>query len=87
MFAEDVFDLGRLWERDLVFFDVPEDLVNLKDHVLAALDGVVVWFVEIVGGCIKELNKVFGGQFGDYAVGVFRWDEQLIVAHRRRPEQ
>lgn len=78
--------MGRFREWNLVFFDVLEDLVDLKDDILTSLDGVVVWLVESIRCSIKEFHKVFRSQLGDHTVGIFRRDEEFIVAHGRRPE-
>jgi hypothetical protein len=81
LFVEDLLDLGHLGQRDLVFLEMAENHVDLRDHVFATSDGVVVRLVEAVGGGVQELHKVLGREFGYNAVSILCGDEQLVVTH------
>lgn len=86
MFFEDSFDEWYIWEFNIELAYEFEDLVDFVDDFFAASYGVVVGFMEVVGGCIQELDETMRGQFGDNVVGVFLGDVQLVVLHEGRTE-
>jgi hypothetical protein len=84
---EHAFNEGDLGQVDVEAADEPEDDVDLGDDLLAAVDGVVVGLVEVVGGGVEEFDEAVRGQLGDHLVGVLLRDVQLVVLHQCRPEQ
>lgn len=87
MLFEDAFDVGDVGEVEGVAAHLAEGLVDLGDDFLAALDGVVVGLVEVVGGCVGELDEGVRRQLADHAVRHLLRDVHLVVLHRFRTEQ
>jgi hypothetical protein len=87
MLFEDPVDVGDVGQVHLVAAHLVEGLVDLGDDFLAALDGVVVGFVEVVGGCVGELDEGVRGQLADNAVRHLLGNVHLVVLHGGRTEQ
>lgn len=87
MELKEFFNVRSNWERNLVFFDLLESMVDFVKDVFASFDIIVEWFVEIIRSCIDELYKLLGSEFGDCIIGLFCRDVKFIVSHRSRSEQ
>lgn len=81
VFLKDLLDDGYVRKRDIVLPDLLEDLIDLTHNLLASLDGVGVWLMEVVGGSVKEFHKTMGCKFRHHLVGLLFWDVELVIFH------
>jgi hypothetical protein len=81
LFLEDSLYDGYLGEFYVVLANLPENTVDLVDNFFAAFDGVVVGFVEVVGGGIEKLNEAMGRYLGDDVVCILARNVELVVFH------
>lgn len=81
LFFEDFLDDGRVRKVDVVSFDIVEDDVNFVYDFFTSSDRVKERFVEVVGCCVNELNKVVLGDPVYHIVGILLGDMHVIIFH------